>query len=170
MAVAFAWFFVLVVVGVSIYYGGEMYFTPTRKLRRDFRRLRRSILRRLDRAERRDVRTLLDDCYAHLDAMCRAQWEHETIAEMIQTTEGLSGVKAVEARQRVNAFRATLATRLAETFAVMSRLSMAADLDMADPVQALRDFSSSLERQRHELYALDPVAELAAVPTVKRAS
>jgi len=155
MPVVIAWLVIITIIVCSVYYGIEMFNTPTRELRRNFRKLRRSILRRIERAQRSDARALLADCQEHLEAMCAVQHEHELIGQLVDTTEKLSKVKAVEARQRLNAFRTTLSIRLAETFAAMSRLSVAAELDLDDPIAALRDFSKQLEAQRHALVLVE---------------
>lgn len=151
MPVVIAWLFVIALFGCLAWAWWDMFNTPTRGLRRDFRKLRRSILRRIGPDQRHDAKLLLADCQRHIEAMCSVQHEHEIIGRLVDTTEQLSKVKAVEARQRINAFRTAMSVRLAETFAAMSRLSVAAELDLDDPVAALRDFSKQLEAERHTL-------------------
>ena len=126
--------------------------TPARRLERDFKRLKKSILGSIESKNSPEAEKLLDACEKHLSALVTAREQHLMLTDMRASASELTG-QAVESGSLV-AFDQSVAEKLSEFFGTLTRISTVVSLGTDETMSQLRGFASDLEIQRDTLNEL----------------
>lgn len=141
----------LVIVGLIV----RARSRPERKLLREFRKLRRMIVRDMKGEQRTRARKMLEDCEAYLDNLVQARQQQELLLGMAGTAKELTGRSVVsETEFAIDRFNQRISEDLNRFFASLARISAAANLHRDRAIDELAEFTEDLELQRDALYEL----------------
>ena len=128
---------------------------PERRLLRDFRHLRRLILKGMKGAQKKQAKALLEDCENYLLSLVNVREQQALLESMTGTASELTGrTVGAETNAAVEAFNARIAEDLGEFFSNLARVSTAANLHKERALVELAEFTNDLEAQRDALVDL----------------
>ncbi len=132
----------------------RIYLAPERKLMRDFKRLRASILANLSAADAVSAKASLDQCEEHLTALLEARKQHELLKSMRKSASQLARM-STGSNTQLDAFDARISEQLATFFATLSKISTVIGLRQEGAMESLREVHEELTLQREALVQLN---------------